>query len=671
MRAALLAVAWFFAAGAWASDRVALLIGNNNYVGSPLRNAVNDARDLGEALKELGFRTIVRENATRKDMIDALKEFGGALEGAGTALFFYAGHAMQFKERNYLIPIDAAMGSEEDITFFSVEVNQVFDRMDRARTRFNFIVLDACRDNPFASSFKVSSVGLAQISAPSGTLIAYATSPGAVAQDGFGRNGIYTKHILQHIKVPDQPVEIMFKRVREAVEKETRRLQTPWDSSSLKGDFMFADATRAPAGTATARASAGPSADIQLQIERDFWGSVKDSSRADDVQAYLDKYPNGHFVQLARNRLNNLLRPGSTATAQSAARPAEPQGSPSGPTTLAAASTPRDPAPEPTITARSAPPPAAAAKAVEKPVVVAAAPPSAPPAAAQPAPAATAAPAVAPAAAPAAAPKKEELPGREIAPGIREIVFADGSTYRGGMRGFTQHGKGEYTSKAFQYQGEFKEGLKHGNGTYVWEGGDRYEGEFVDDRPSGSGKWRFATGDFYEGEVKAGKILGRGTYTTKGGDTFTGAFVDGQPHGVGVYRFASGDRYEGDMISGRMHGKGRYITQGGDKIEGSFADGRPQGKGIYTFSNGDRYEGEIRDGALTGQAAYFYSTGQKYEGEMVQGRPQGKGIFWFADGTRFEGVFENGLAKAKGESIRPDGQRAPAEMLDGNLRLLN
>jgi uncharacterized caspase-like protein len=222
-----------------AAERVALLIGNNNYGAAPLRNAVNDAKDLGEALKELGFKVIVRENATRKDMFEAIREFGAALDGANTAFFFYAGHAMQFKDRNYLIPIDIAMGSEEDVTFFAIDISQVFDRMDKARTRHNFIVLDACRDNPFASSFKVSNAGLAQMSAPSGTLIAYATSPGSTAQDGFGRNGIYTKNILANIRVPDVPVEIMFRRVRESVERETLSRQTPWDSSSLKGDFAF------------------------------------------------------------------------------------------------------------------------------------------------------------------------------------------------------------------------------------------------------------------------------------------------------------------------------------------------------------------------------------------------------------------------------------------------
>src|SRR5436853_7170118 len=142
---AMAALACAIAAGpARAAERVALLIGNNQYASTPLRNATNDAKDLAEALKELGFKVIVRENASRRDMIEAVKEFGAALEGAETGLFFYAGHAMQFKERNYLIPIDAAMGSEEDVTFFSVDIGQIFDRMDRARTLFNLLILYCC-----------------------------------------------------------------------------------------------------------------------------------------------------------------------------------------------------------------------------------------------------------------------------------------------------------------------------------------------------------------------------------------------------------------------------------------------------------------------------------------------------------------------------------------------
>jgi len=632
---------------AHAADRVALLIGNNNYASTPLRNAANDARDLSEALKELGFKVIVRENASRKDMIEAIREFGQALDGASAALFFYAGHAMQFKDRNYLIPIDAAMGSEEDVTFFSVEIGQVFDRMDRARTRFNFIILDACRDNPFAASFKTTSQGLAQMSSPSGTLIAYATAPGSVAADGYGRNGIYTKHILQNIRVPDLPVEIMFKRVREGVERETRRLQTPWDSSSLKGDFAF-NASSAPR-TSTAAApgpSPGPSADITLQIEREFWISVRDSNRPDDIQAYLDKYPQGNFASLARNRLEALVRPGARVAAAEPAR----------------AATAEPPRPVPEKPAEPAP---------QKPMVIAAAPPTAPP----PSPAAVTAPSASPAPAltpPAAArPAEPPLPGREIAPGVREVTFPDGAIYRGAMRGSNLHGKGEYVSKAFKYEGEFSEGLKQGQGVYVWDNGDRYDGRFSNDRPDGLGKYHFANGDSYEGEVKAGVIIGRGTYTAKNGDVFEGSFAGGKPHGVGVYRFASGDRYEGEMSQGRLQGKGRYFAKSGDRIEAPFVDGKAQGIGTYSFSNGDRYEGEIIGGALSGQGVYLYKSGLKYEGEVRQGVPQGKGTFWFQDGSRFEGTFENGLARAKGEIIRPDGSRAPAEIVEGNARLLN
>jgi len=641
-----------------AAERVALLIGNNAYSASPLRNAVNDARDLGDALKDLGFLVIVRENASRKDMIDAIREFGTAIEGASVALFFYAGHAMQFKERNYLVPIDAAMGSEEDITFFSVEIGQIFDRMDRARTRFNFIILDACRDNPFASSFKLTSTGLAQMGSPSGTLIAYATSPGAVAADGFGRNGIYTKHILQNIKVPDTPIEIMFKRVREGVERETRKLQTPWDSSSLKGDFSFATSGGArPAETAVV-AGAGPSADMTLQIEREFWVSVRESARPEDIRAYLDKYPNGNFAPLARNRLEALVRPGRVAAAEPppAVRLAPPE-----PPTAARADVAAQPA--------AKPPERIAEKGAERPAVVASVARTV--ASPQPAASTPAAPPVAPVLPAGDAAKLEATVGRDIAPGIREFTYADGSVYRGATRGTSFHGKGEYVSKSFRYEGDFSEGLKQGEGTYVWENGDRYRGRFTRDLPDGRGRYDFANGDIYEGEVQQGVIVGRGSLASNNGDVFEGSFAGGKPHGMGVYRFANGDRYEGEMDQGHMQGRGRYFSKNGDRVEAPFVNDKPQGKGVNYFSNGDRYEGDLAAGALTGRGTYFYASGMKYEGEVRLGRPQGQGVFWFLDGERFEGVFEGGLARARGEIVKHDGSRVRAEMVDGNLTLLD
>lgn len=706
-----------------AGKRVALLIGNNNYGTAPLVNAVNDARDLAEALNELGFKTIVKENTTRQDIAVALRDFAKELEGAEAALFFYAGHAMQFKDRNFLIPVDADMKTEEDVTFSSVELSQVFDRMERARTRFNFIVLDACRDNPFASAFKASASGLAQIAnAPSGTLVAYATAPGSVAADGYGRNGVYTKHILQQIKVPDLPVEIMFKRVREAVERETRRLQTPWDVSSLKGDFAF-NGSGAGTRNAAASASAGPSSDAQLAIEREFWVSVRDSNRAEDVQAYIDKYPQGQYVILARNRIESILRPGrrqdsrqdvatapaeakpaaappssapassSTPAAASAAVPATTAGSPA--TQLAAsASRPTESKPEPAkVDARQAAPAAAASVAS----VTAAPPASAPagpvaasvpsasaPTAAAPAATATSTPtsaATPPGALPAAAtpvpaavtpirPPVDLTPGREIAPGVREVTYDDGSIYRGGLRGTRLHGSGEYESKAqgFKYRGEYQDGNMHGKGNLTFASGDNYEGEFADNRPHGKGVYKFANGDSYIGEMKAGVINGRGLFTTKAGDTIDGTFIDAKATGKGIYKFVSGDRYEGEMVQGKLTGKGIYFAANGDRIEGNFIDGQPVG-GIYHFTNGDRYQGEMQNGALTGRGVYFHKSGAKYEGEMVAGKPQGKGTFWFGDGNaRFEGVFEDGMKRAKGAYIDKDGKKSDAEMVDGEVK---
>lgn len=726
------------AVAAWPGDtlaqtqgkRVALLIGNNNYATAPLVNAVNDARDLSEVLKELGFKTIIKENTTRQDIAVALRDFARELDGAEAALFFYAGHAMQFKDRNFLIPVDADMKSEEDVTFSSVELSQVFDRMERARTRFNFIVLDACRDNPFASAFKVSSAGLAQIAnAPSGTLVAYATAPGSVAADGYGRNGVYTKHILSQIKVPDLPVEIMFKRVREAVERETRRLQTPWDVSSLKGDFAF---NGSGAGTRTAGATAsGPSSDAQLAIEREFWVSVRNSTRAEDIQAYLDKYPQGQYVVLAKNAIQSLLRPGRRPEARQEAEPppAEPatavatpagatpatavvpppaSAAPAPATTAASPPATRPAETKPDVVAKAEPRPAPASTA--RPAAVAGSPASASPVVpsaattgtpASPAVTTTSAPASAPAvkadgapkaalapasaapatAAPTAAPVPPTVvvrppvdltPGREIAPGVREVTYDDGSIYRGGLRGTRLHGSGEYESKAlgFKYRGEYQDGNMHGKGNLTFASGDNYEGEFADNRPHGKGVYKFANGDSYIGEMKAGVINGRGLFTTKAGDTIDGTFIEAKATGKGVYKFVSGDRYEGEMVQGKLTGKGVYFAANGDRIEGDFVDGKPVG-GVYHFTNGDRYQGEMQNGSLTGRGVYFHKSGAKYEGDMVAGRPQGKGTFWFGDGNaRFEGVFEDGMKRAKGAYIDKDGKKSDAEMVDSEVKFV-
>jgi hypothetical protein len=223
--------------------RLALVIGNSNYRNAPrLNNPVNDAHDIASALRGLGFEVIVGEDQTAEKMKRLILSFGERLrQGGGVGLFYYAGHGVQIGGRNYLIPVEASSLREQTIEFDAVDVGRVLAEMDAAGNGFNIVILDACRSNPFAQNRRSGETGLAQIIAPEGTLIAYATSPGKVADDGEGRNGVYTAELLKQMRVPEQKVEAMFKAVRVGVIVLTGRRQVPWESSSLVGDFYFAD----------------------------------------------------------------------------------------------------------------------------------------------------------------------------------------------------------------------------------------------------------------------------------------------------------------------------------------------------------------------------------------------------------------------------------------------
>lgn len=292
-----------------ADKRVALVIGNAGYASSPLRNPVNDARAVSAALKDLGFDVIHQENLGLKAMGKTIREFGNKLkESGGVGLFYYAGHGMQVKGRNYLIPVDADIQNEDEIAFNALDANIVLEKMDTANNRLNLVILDACRNNPFARSFRSGSQGLAQMDAPGGTLIAFATAPGSVAADGEGSNGIYTKHLIANMKTPGLAVEQLFKKVRIGVMSDTKERQVPWESSSLKGDFYFkaapvSEPVQVAAVKPSAPAAAEPSA---ATIELAFWESIKTSRALADFQAYLEQYPKGRFAALARNRVKQI-----------------------------------------------------------------------------------------------------------------------------------------------------------------------------------------------------------------------------------------------------------------------------------------------------------------------------------------------------------------------------
>ena len=292
------------------AKRIALVIGNGAYTSAPpLKNPPNDARDMAATLRALGFDVTSGINVNQKDMKRLIREFGLKLKGGGSGLFYYAGHGTQSKGRNYLIPVDADIQSEAEVEDSGVDAALVLNYMDDAQNGLNIVILDACRNNPFARSFRSASDGLAQVDAPTGTLIAYATAPGRVASDGAGQNGLYTSELLKQMRVPGLSVTEMFMRVRAEVMKQTGNKQVPWEASSLVGAFYFSGGSNETAAT-TATSKIDPAA-----FELSYWETIKNSQNADDFKAYLEKYPDGQFARLAKNKITSL---------EPAAKPAEP-----------------------------------------------------------------------------------------------------------------------------------------------------------------------------------------------------------------------------------------------------------------------------------------------------------------------------------------------------------
>jgi uncharacterized caspase-like protein len=222
------------------TTRTALVIGNSDYQIMPLENPENDAEDLANKLKGLGFDVLFAKNQTKPEMRELIREFKNKLkQNGGVGLFFYAGHGVQIDGKNYLIPVDFSASSAYEVPDESVPADWITGAMEEAGNSLNIVILDACRDNPFPRKTRSGVRGLARMESASGTIIAYSTSPGDVAADGNGRNSPYTENLLKYIDKPGLTIEQVFKRVRVGVENSTGGKQLPWETSSLRGDFYF------------------------------------------------------------------------------------------------------------------------------------------------------------------------------------------------------------------------------------------------------------------------------------------------------------------------------------------------------------------------------------------------------------------------------------------------
>ena len=311
--------ALLFAAASLAAtqQRVALVIGNATYQELPLKNPVNDARAVAKRLSGLGFEVIKLENANRGEMEDAIADFEERLGPGNAGLFYYAGHGLQVRGQNYLVPVDAVIESESRVRTQAVPLSHVTSAMNYAESRINFILLDACRNNPFERSMRGGSRGLAAVDAAAGTLVSYATAPGSVAADGDGENGVYTGALLKALDRPGLTAEQVFKEVRKEVSRVTRRKQTPWESSSLTGDFYFNKRAAGSAANTPLAPAAGSGASRGLSeetaIELMFWETVVDSKNPAMFKEYLEQYPQGRFARLAELKLSSARKqPAST-----------------------------------------------------------------------------------------------------------------------------------------------------------------------------------------------------------------------------------------------------------------------------------------------------------------------------------------------------------------------
>jgi hypothetical protein len=215
------------------------------------------------------------------------------------------------------------------------------------------------------------------------------------------------------------------------------------------------------------------------------------------------------------------------------------------------------------------------------------------------------------------------------------------------------------------YEGEYKDGKRHGKGNYTNVSGDVYEGEWKDDKYHGKGKYTYATGDSYEGEFEDGKEHGKGKLTYAGGDVYEGEWKGDRKHGKGTFTYASGEVYEGEWKDDKYHGKGQYTSASGEVYEGEWKDGKQHGKGKYTCASGDSYEGYWKDDKYHGKGKYTYASGEVYEGDWKDDKCHGKGTFTYASGEVYEGDWKDDKYHGKGKLTRASGEVYEGEFKDG------
>ncbi|HMM90597.1 caspase family protein [Bradyrhizobium sp.] len=292
-------------------QRVALVIGNSNYQAAPrLANPGNDAQSVAQLLNSAGFEVTQATDLTRGEMIKVVQDFSAKVGERGprtVAMVYYAGHGVQVAGENYLLPVDAKISAPSDLDGNSLRLVDVMGTLESIPSRMRIVVLDACRNNPFPD-INDNGRGLAIVDAPNGSIVGYSTSPGMEAQDGDGNHSPYTSAFLNSARVPNLPIEQLFKRIRLEVNTATNGRQTPWESSSLTSDFYFFGDTVMAAGHAPDRTPIMQVAsNLPSRSVRQAYDYVLSEGSPEYYEEFIRLYPNDPLCDHVRVLLGNLV----------------------------------------------------------------------------------------------------------------------------------------------------------------------------------------------------------------------------------------------------------------------------------------------------------------------------------------------------------------------------
>lgn len=593
-----------------ADKRVALIIGNSDYENvSILTNPKNDAQDMATALDAIGFDVTKIENATFSAMRNALRKFSKKARGADVAMVYFAGHGMEVDRQNYLIPTDAVLASDQDIEYEAIPID-LLNRSVSGAKGLSMILLDACRNNPFANKMKSEKSsrsigrGLAPVEPNLGSLVSYAAREGTTADDGGGRNSPYTKALLMHIQEPGVDIRRVFDKVRDSVIDATGGVQQPFVYSSLPGRDVFLNgpAETSTNGNQNKSNAIPPTLEIRMTVEIEYWNSVKDSGSVELLQSYIDQYPSGSFAVIAKHKVKQLNKQDEQQVAAIAA-PLPKKADLYKPKTLSGVSEVEIRTVQSilddkgydvgSVDGQMGQKTTQAIKNYQsdwqipqtgnitgelldrlqrnhpstKPQLVQA--------------------------------QNSDCAIFDTTPEARTALIVTGSCSDGKIVGrgelnwtYMRHGK-FVTS---DYSGNFVNGKLSGYGRRKFRSGSIYEGEFINGSRDGRGKYTYASGDVYEGQYRNGNRHGQGVYTYQSGSVFEGEYVNGKRDGQGTYNYASGSIYIGQYKDGEKHGLGIYTFKSGNFYDGEFRNGKPNGKGTYTKIGGKTRIGQWNNG---------------------------------------------------------------------------